>query len=155
LEKMSSLILFAIAPLRKKRRPLEGKLSAKVTETVAKTTTLLSYEEISDIFRQQMNRCLYGEGAEMTVTAVKLGLFRIREQNSMETGLLVPAWVITGRLTTSDGGQPAACRQRDRRQHHRRQQRILKLKPQAKEKSPANAGLLCGWITSRRLSKPT
>ena len=52
--------------------------SAKVTETVAKTTTLLSYEEISDIFRQQMNRCLYGEGAEMTVTAVKLGLFRIR-----------------------------------------------------------------------------
>ncbi len=30
--------------------------SAKVTETVAKTTTLLSYEEISDIFRQQMNR---------------------------------------------------------------------------------------------------
>ena len=79
--------------------------SAKVTETVAKTTTLLSYEEISDFFRQQMNRCLYGEGAEMTVTAVKLGLFRIREQNSMETGLLVPAWVFTGRLTTSDGGQ--------------------------------------------------
>ena len=34
LEKMSSLILFAIAPLRKRRLPLEGKLSAKLTDEV-------------------------------------------------------------------------------------------------------------------------
>ena len=38
----------------------------------------------------------YAVGVTVRVTGVKLGLFRIREQNSMETGLLVPAWVITG-----------------------------------------------------------
>ncbi len=70
--------------------------AAKVTGTIAKTTTLLPFDEVMRLFTQQMNRRLFGRGVMVRVTGVKLGLFRIREQNSMETGLLVPAWVITG-----------------------------------------------------------
>ena len=32
----------------------------------------------------------------LTVTGVQLGLFRIREQNNTEAGLLIPAWFFTG-----------------------------------------------------------
>ncbi len=70
----------------------EGPLA--VTDTVAKSTTLLPYETVQATFRQHMERMQYGDGAAVTVTSVKLGLFRIREKNSMETGLLIPAWVI-------------------------------------------------------------
>ena len=71
----------------------------KVTDVIAESTTLLSYEEIQKIFEQQINRMLaYDEanGATLTLDSVQLGLFRIREKNDLEHGLLVPAWFFTG-----------------------------------------------------------
>ena len=69
------------------------------TEVVSATTTLLPFEEIMDIFARQMNRVFsYEEETDgsLTVDDVQLGLFRIREKGDMESGLLVPAWFITG-----------------------------------------------------------
>ena len=71
----------------------------KVTDVIAESTTLLSYEEIQKIFEQQINRMFaYDEanGATLTLDYVQLGLFRIREKNDMEHGLLVPVWFFTG-----------------------------------------------------------
>ncbi len=70
----------------------EGPL--RVTETIARSTTLLPYDEVLRLFSQQMERMQLGGGATVTVTDVKLGLFRIREKDSLAAGLLVPAWVI-------------------------------------------------------------
>ena len=69
------------------------------TEVVSDTTTLLPYEEVMDIFARQVNRIFsYEEDihGSLTVSNVQLGLFRIREQGDMESGLLVPVWFITG-----------------------------------------------------------
>ena len=69
------------------------------TEIVSATTTLLSFEEIMDIFIRQVNRVFsYEEDIDgsLTVDDVQLGLFRIREKGDMESGLLVPVWFITG-----------------------------------------------------------
>ena len=69
------------------------------TEVVSGTTTLLPFEEIMDIFIRQVNRVFsYEEDIDgsLTVDDVQLGLFRIREKGDMESGLLVPAWFITG-----------------------------------------------------------
>ena len=68
-------------------------------EVIADTTTLLPFEEIMDIFARQMNRIFSYEEAmhgSLTVSDVQMGLFRIREQGDMESGLLVPVWFITG-----------------------------------------------------------
>ncbi len=73
----------------------------KVTETIAESTPLLPFEEIQRIFEAQINRTFaYDEanGATLTVDGVKLGLFRIREKNDMDHGLLVPVWFFTGVL---------------------------------------------------------
>lgn len=77
--------------------------TSKVTETIAESTPLLPFDEIMRLFEQQMNRQLYGSGAKVQVTGVKLGLFRIREKNSMETGLMVPAWIFGGTYYGADG----------------------------------------------------
>ena len=69
------------------------------TEVLAGETSLLPFEEIMGIFTQQVNRIYSYEeatGATLTVTDARLGLFRIREQGNMDSGLLVPAWFITG-----------------------------------------------------------
>ena len=69
------------------------------TEIVSATTTLLPFEEVMDIFARQVNRVFsYEEETDgsLTVDDVQLGLFRIREQGDMESGLLVPVWFITG-----------------------------------------------------------
>lgn len=68
----------------------------KVTETVVTSTKLLPYDEIVSIFRKYMNRLGWNEHYIFTVDDVQLGLFRIREQNSPDTGLLVPVWFFTG-----------------------------------------------------------
>ena len=78
----------------------EGPLS--VTRTIARSTSLLQYDEVLRLFSQQMERMQFGDGATVTVTDVKLGLFRIREKDSMDNGLLVPAWVIES-VWDSDG----------------------------------------------------
>ena len=75
----------------------EGPL--REAEVIADTTTLLPFEEVMDIFARQMNRIFSYEEAmhgSLTVSDVQLGLFRIREQGDMESGLLVPVWFITG-----------------------------------------------------------
>ncbi|MDO4835891.1 MAG: DUF6034 family protein [Clostridia bacterium] len=77
--------------------------ASKITETITESTPLLSFEEIMRLFEQQMNRQLYGKGATVQITGVKLGLFRIREQNSMETGLMIPAWILCGTYDSADG----------------------------------------------------
>ena len=77
----------------------------KVTDTIAESTPLLPYEEIQRIFAQQMDRAYSREDhrdGTLTVDSVQLGLFRIREQNDMEHGLMVPAWFFTGTLTYSE-----------------------------------------------------
>lgn len=69
------------------------------TEVLADSTTLLPFEEIMGIFARQVDRIYSYEeatGAALTVTDVRLGLFRIREQGDLDSGLLVPAWFITG-----------------------------------------------------------
>ena len=79
----------------------------RVTKTISETTTLLPFDEIQTLFAQQMNRKTVemadGSGHVLTVDSVTLGLFRIREQNSMDTGLLVPAWFFTGTLQLGSG----------------------------------------------------
>ena len=77
--------------------------TSKVTETIAESTPLLPFDEIMRLFEQQMNRQLYGSGSKVQITGVKLGLFRIREKNSMETGLMVPAWIFGGTYYGADG----------------------------------------------------
>ena len=77
--------------------------TSKVTETIAESTPLLPFDEVMRLFEQQMNRQLYGSVAKVQVTGVKLGLFRIREKNSMETGLMVPAWIFGGTYYGADG----------------------------------------------------
>ena len=77
--------------------------TSKITETIADSTPLLPFDEIMRLFEQQMNRQLYGSGAKVQITGVKLGLFRIREKNSMETGLMVPAWIFGGTYYGADG----------------------------------------------------
>ncbi len=77
--------------------------TSKVTETIAESTPLLPFDEIMRLFEQQVNRQLYGSGAKVQITGVKLGLFRIREKNSMETGLMVPAWIFGGTYYGADG----------------------------------------------------
>ena len=71
----------------------------KVTETIASATTLLPFEKIQSIFETQMNRIYINDDERdgtLTLEGVQLGLFRIREQNDMEHGLLVPVWFFTG-----------------------------------------------------------
>ena len=79
--------------------------TAAETEALAGETSLLPFEEIMGIFTQQVNRIYSYEeatGGRLTVTGVQLGLFRIREQGDMESGLLVPVWFITGKYCDAE-----------------------------------------------------
>ncbi len=75
----------------------------KISETVSESTPLLPFDEIREILLQQLNRIYSLENdAERTVciSRVQLGLFRIREENSMNSGLLVPVWCFSyGKIT--------------------------------------------------------
>ncbi len=86
----------------------EGAL--KVTETISEETPLLPYDEVRSLFVQQMNRVFSLEehtGGTIAIDSVKLGLFRIREKNDMESGLLVPAWFFTGTFTYTEKARDA------------------------------------------------
>lgn len=77
-----------------------------VEETIAETTTLLPLDEIQSILAQQVNRLYsYDEARDgtLTITGAELGLFRIREKNDMEHGLLVPVWRFTSRFDNASG----------------------------------------------------
>lgn len=80
----------------------------KTMETVSEAAQLLPYEEIESIFAKQVGRRFaedYRRDGTLSVDRVQLGLFRIREQNNMESGLLVPAWFFTGTFTYSEAVQ--------------------------------------------------
>ena len=69
----------------------------KIAETLADSTPLLPLDTIQDLALQQINRKFSyesDEGAALSITRVQLGLFRIREKNNLDGGLLVPAWRI-------------------------------------------------------------
>ena len=71
----------------------------KVTETVSETSPLLPYDEVKTLFINQMNRVFSMEehaGGTVSLSCVRLGLMRIREENDMEHGLLIPAWFFFG-----------------------------------------------------------
>lgn len=71
-----------------------------VTEILSEATALLPYERISELLEQQLNYAWngfedYGNGS-IVIDDVQLGLFRIREKNDMDHGLLIPVWAFTG-----------------------------------------------------------
>lgn len=75
----------------------------KVTETVSEAAKLLSVDEIKEILVAQLGR-MFTIRSEVAVTGVQLGLYRIREQNSFDAGLLVPVWFFTGEFRPEGGG---------------------------------------------------
>lgn len=79
----------------------------KVTNTISQSSPLLPYAEIQMLFETQMNRNLAYEMAKdavVTVNAVQLGLFRIRERDDLNSGLLVPVWYFTGTIAYEHEG---------------------------------------------------
>ena len=76
-----------------------------VTDVISESVKLLPFEDVEAIFRQQTGRMLSDadcRDASLDVEAVQLGLFRIREKNNMNAGLMVPVWYFTGKLTYTD-----------------------------------------------------
>ena len=83
------------------------------TEVLADDTALLPFGEIMDIFSRQVNRIYSYEeatGGSLTVSDVRLGLFRIREQGDMESGLLAPTWFITGEYHSASHPEDVSLR---------------------------------------------
>lgn len=80
---------------------LDWRGALQQTQVLSETTTLLPFAEIQQIFTQQLNYAfaneIYANGT-LNVDDVQLGLFRIREKNDMEHGLLVPCWMFRGRM---------------------------------------------------------
>ena len=72
-----------------------------VTETISENAALLPFSKIQEIFSSQIGR-MFMLQSEVNVTSVQLGLFRIREKNNLESGLLVPAWYFTGAFQPTD-----------------------------------------------------
>ena len=88
---------------------LVWKGSQKITGIVSETTTLLPFDEIQKILVQLINRRFVDErhsDATLTITRVQLGLFRIREKNNLESGLLVPVWAFSTDWYDPDHMQP-------------------------------------------------
>lgn len=70
----------------------------EVLEELTEEVNLLDFDTIYHLFTQQMNRYLATEpeGTEIKLFGVTLGLMCIREQDSLETGLIVPVWYFRG-----------------------------------------------------------
>lgn len=80
---------------------LDWRGAMQETEVLSETTALLPFAEIQEIFKQQLGYAFANEihkNGTLTVDDVQLGLFRIREKNDMEHGLLVPCWMFRGKL---------------------------------------------------------
>ena len=72
---------------------------------LAANTPLLSYDEITEILKAQVNRVFSWDDHQdgtLVIDDVQLGLMRIREKNNMESGLLVPVWYFTGAFVYAD-----------------------------------------------------
>ena len=88
-----------------------------ILETITDHTNLMSFEQIDEIFRQ-MFKVKYSEllgssiqsggilNSSYEVTDVRLTLRRIREQNSTETGYLIPVWDFYGKYSVEYNGEP-------------------------------------------------
>lgn len=75
----------------------------KITETVTEDATLLSFDEIAEIF-DNMYRVTYdasGNNMAGEITRVTLTLRRIMEQNNIGYGLFVPVWDFYGNMTVT------------------------------------------------------
>ncbi len=81
----------------------------RITQTLSESTALLPFDEVRTLILQQINRIYSDEwnaGGTLKLTRVQLGLFRIREQNSMDGGLLVPVWYISSARFVPDPNAP-------------------------------------------------
>lgn len=71
-----------------------------ITETLSETSPLLPFETVAEFVEQQLNYAWNGseeyQNGSIVIDDVQLGLFRIRERNDMDHGLLVPVWFFTG-----------------------------------------------------------
>ena len=77
----------------------------EITETVVEKSSLKSFDEIKEIFETMAVVANAQEGIETTVSVdrVELGYTRISEQDSFDTGLMVPVWEFKGSQTFGDG----------------------------------------------------
>ena len=82
----------------------------EVTEQVVENTKLIPFEDIEAIFSTiilvtHAQYGQYGAGVKLTfnIDQVRLGMMRIQDKNSPETGLIVPVWDFFGTMTL--GGQ--------------------------------------------------
>ena len=82
----------------------------EVIETVSEDAQLKPFAEIQEIFEKMMGikyepQAEYGGNEyDFEINRVTLSLHRIVEQDSNETGLLVPAWNFYGKLTIASDG---------------------------------------------------
>ena len=85
-----------------------------ILDTVTEDATLKPFSEIQSVF-EKMFPITYGhldeEGTDyqlqVEITEVRLGLMRITEQNSRDTGLLIPVWDFFGDVTVMpEEGEP-------------------------------------------------
>lgn len=92
----------------------------KLMETITDSTAMLSFFKIQEIFEKMIliDHAAYADegGADINITEVRLGLARIREQNNLAIGLLVPVWDFFGTRTVyyeGDDGQLKSHTQRE------------------------------------------
>lgn len=82
----------------------------EVMEPVVENTRLMPFEDIQAIFSTMVlvTHARYGADVKLTlnIDRVQLGIVRIQEKSSPETGLLVPVWDFFGTMTLEyNGGQ--------------------------------------------------
>lgn len=74
-------------------------------ETVVEKSQMKSFEEIQDIFKQMIVVANASEGEALTIDVDRVALryTRISEENSFDTGLLVPVWDFEGSIASQLG----------------------------------------------------
>ncbi len=91
---------------------LEWSSPIEVTDTIIKNSSLLPFSDIMERFEQMMRETYEwratqrgASGITISVTRISLELQRIAERDSIENGLLVPAWNFYGTKIIKDSGQ--------------------------------------------------
>ena len=81
----------------------------EITETVVEGTSLKPFDEVKGIFEQMAPMVLADSNYELKaqVDRVRLSYSRISEQDSFDTGLVVPVWSFEGNTTGYDQDYPA------------------------------------------------
>ena len=80
----------------------------EITETVVEGTSLKPFGEVKEIFEQMVPMVLADSDYEFKaqVDRVRLSYSRISEQDSFDTGLVVPVWSFEGKATAYSGEYP-------------------------------------------------